>query len=136
MNNYTFSTFVFLIIPIIYVIFRFKRSITIKSLFIKFSRLNEKEIECPLASTKESAEEFLRFFSHVFSTTEEGKAELMNVTQYAVLGIVPIFALNKLIQRFVPEADLEKSSIVSVLGSKIKFADTPATTIFHEYMSN
>ena len=55
------------------------------------------------------------FFSHVFSTTEEGKAELMNVTQYAVLGIVPIFALNKLIQRFVPEADLEKSSIELLL---------------------
>ena len=55
------------------------------------------------------------FFSHVFSTTEEGKAELMNVTQYALLGIIPIFALNKLIQRFVPEADLEKSSIELLL---------------------
>lgn len=51
------------------------------------------------------------FFSHVFSTTEEGKAELLNVSQYAILGLIPIFALNKLIQRFVPEADLEKSSL-------------------------
>ena len=51
------------------------------------------------------------FFSHVFSTTEESKAELLNTLQYAALGIVPIVVLNKVIQRFVPEADLEKSSL-------------------------
>lgn len=55
------------------------------------------------------------FLSHVFSSTEEGKAELINVTQYAVLGIVPIFLLNKFIQRFIPEADLEKSSVELLL---------------------
>ena len=51
------------------------------------------------------------FFSHVFSTTEEGKAEILNVVQYSVMGIVPILILNKLIQRFIPEADTEKSSL-------------------------
>jgi hypothetical protein len=51
------------------------------------------------------------FLGHVFSTTEEGKAEILNVVQYASLGVVPIVILNKLIQRFVPEADGEKSSI-------------------------
>jgi hypothetical protein len=51
------------------------------------------------------------FFSHVFSTTEDGKAEILNVVQYALLGIVPIVVLNKLIQRFIPEADTEKSSL-------------------------
>jgi hypothetical protein len=51
------------------------------------------------------------FLSHVFSTTEEGKAEILNVIQYASLGIVPIVILNKLIQRFVPEADSDKSSL-------------------------
>lgn len=51
------------------------------------------------------------FFSHVFSTTEEGKAEIMNVVQYALLGVVPIVILNKLIQRFIPDADVEKSSV-------------------------
>lgn len=51
------------------------------------------------------------FFSHVFSTTEEGKAEIMNVVQYALLGVIPIVVLNKLIQRFIPDADIEKSSI-------------------------
>lgn len=51
------------------------------------------------------------FLSHVFSTSEEGKAEFMNVIQYSCLGVIPIVILNKLIQRFVPEADPEKSSL-------------------------
>lgn len=51
------------------------------------------------------------FVSHVFSTTEEGKAELLNIIQYAGLGIIPIILLNKIISRFIPEADPEKSSL-------------------------
>jgi hypothetical protein len=51
------------------------------------------------------------FMTHVFSTTEDGKAEVFNVIQYATLGVVPVIVLNKLIQKFVPEADLDKSSI-------------------------
>lgn len=51
------------------------------------------------------------FFSHVFSTSEESKAEVLNVVQYACLGVIPIVVLNKLIQRFVPEADAEKSTL-------------------------
>ena len=51
------------------------------------------------------------FFSHVFSTTEEGKAEVLNVVQYSMMGVVPVVILNKLIQRFIPEADPEKSSL-------------------------
>ena len=51
------------------------------------------------------------FLGHVFSTTDEGKAEIFNVVQYASLGVVPIVILNKMIQRFVPEADSDKSSL-------------------------
>jgi hypothetical protein len=51
------------------------------------------------------------FFNHVFSTTEEGKAEIFNAVQYSSLGVIPIVILNKLIQRFIPEADTEKSSL-------------------------
>jgi hypothetical protein len=51
------------------------------------------------------------FLSHVFSTTEEGKAEVLNVVQYSVLGVIPVVILNKLIQRFIPEADPDKSSL-------------------------
>jgi hypothetical protein len=60
---------------------------------------------------QESKESKASFLSHVFSTTEESKAEVFNVVQYAVLAFIPIFLLNKLIQYFVPEADLEKSSL-------------------------
>lgn len=51
------------------------------------------------------------FLSHVFSMAEESNAEVLNVIQYSVLGVVPVVMLNKSIQRFIPEADPEKSSI-------------------------
>jgi hypothetical protein len=51
------------------------------------------------------------FIGHVFSTTEEGKAELLNIIQYSLMGIIPIILLNKIIQQFVPEACDDKSSV-------------------------
>jgi hypothetical protein len=51
------------------------------------------------------------FLSHVFSTTDEGKAEILNVVQYSLFAIIPVVLLNKSIQKFVPEADTEKSSL-------------------------
>ena len=51
------------------------------------------------------------FVSHVFSTTQEGKAEILNIVQYATLGVLPIVLLNKLVQRFIPEADSDKSTL-------------------------
>jgi len=51
------------------------------------------------------------FFNHVFSSNDEDKAEFLNVVQYASLGVIPIVLLNKTIQRFIPEADTEKSSL-------------------------
>ena len=50
------------------------------------------------------------FFKHVFNFDEESKAEMLNIVQYAVLALIPVVILNKLMQRFVPEADDEKSS--------------------------
>ena len=51
------------------------------------------------------------FFTHVFDMSREANGEIMNVTQYALLGIIPVLVLNKLIQRFVPEADSDNSSV-------------------------
>lgn len=51
------------------------------------------------------------FINHVFSTTEDSKSEILNIIQYAILGIIPIVILNKLIQRFSPEADPHSSSL-------------------------
>lgn len=50
------------------------------------------------------------FLNHVFSSSEESMGELMNVVQYAVMGVVPIVVLNKTIHHFIPEADAQKSS--------------------------
>ena len=49
-----------------------------------------------LQETKESANK--TFISHVFSTTEEDKGELLNVVQYSIMGVVPVVIMNKLIQ--------------------------------------
>lgn len=51
------------------------------------------------------------FVKHVFNFDEESKAEMLNIIQYAVLALIPVIILNKLMQRFVPEADDEKGSL-------------------------
>lgn len=60
------------------------------------------------------------FFGHVFSSAEEDKAEIFNVLQYAVYALIPIVILNKLIQRFIPEADPDKSSLEILLEIAIQ----------------
>jgi len=50
------------------------------------------------------------FLNHVFSSSEESMGELMNVVQYALMGVVPIVVLNKTIHYFIPEADAQKTS--------------------------
>ena len=55
------------------------------------------------------------FIGHVFSSSEEDKAEIFNVLQYGIYALIPVVVLNKLIQRFIPEADPEKSSLELLL---------------------
>ena len=51
------------------------------------------------------------FFKHVFNFDEDSKSEMLNIIQYAVLALIPVVIFNKLMQRFVPEADDEKGSV-------------------------
>lgn len=51
------------------------------------------------------------FLNHVFDSSEEGKAEILNVIQYSLTAILPVVLLNKTIQKYIPEADVEKSSL-------------------------
>jgi len=51
------------------------------------------------------------FFKHVFNFDDESKEDMLNIVQYALIALVPIIALNKGMQRFVPEADDEKGNI-------------------------
>jgi len=50
------------------------------------------------------------FFKHVFNFDEDSKAEMLNIIQYAFLALIPVVVLNKIMQRFVPEADEDKGS--------------------------
>jgi hypothetical protein len=67
--------------------------------------MDHNSLDTPSNSSKRN------FFNHVFSSNEEGKAEILNVIQYSLMGVVPIVILNKLVQRFIPDAENEKSSI-------------------------
>ena len=40
----------------------------------------------------------ISLINHVFSTTDESKAELFNAVQYGLIGVVPVVLLNKIIQ--------------------------------------
>jgi hypothetical protein len=51
------------------------------------------------------------FFKHVFNFNDDSKSEMLNIVQYAVLALIPVIVLNKLTQRFIPEADDEKGSV-------------------------
>jgi hypothetical protein len=51
------------------------------------------------------------FFNSVFDTTDTGKSEILNVLQYSLLAIIPIVILNKTIQKFIPDADTDSSSL-------------------------
>ena len=51
------------------------------------------------------------FLSHVFDGSQEGNAEFMNIAQYSLMGIVPIVALNKLVQNYIPDIDFDKSTL-------------------------
>lgn len=51
------------------------------------------------------------FFNHVFDFSNDSKDEISNIVQYAVLAIIPVVVLNKLTQKFVPEADDEKGNV-------------------------
>jgi len=62
------------------------------------------------------------FIQHVFSTTEEGKSEILNVLQYGLLGVIPVVLLNKAIQKFIPEADPCKSSLEIVVEVLLQLA--------------
>lgn len=51
------------------------------------------------------------FFKHVFNFDDDSKSEILNILQYSLLAIIPIVLLNKTMQKYVPEADDQKSSL-------------------------
>ena len=51
------------------------------------------------------------FFKYVFNFDDDSKSELLNISQYSLIALIPIVILNKVMQKFVPEADEEKGSL-------------------------
>lgn len=51
------------------------------------------------------------FFKYVFNFDDNSKYDMMNIAQYTFIALIPVVGLNKAIQKFVPEADEEKSSL-------------------------
>lgn len=62
------------------------------------------------------------FFNYVFNFDEDTKSTLLNIIQFSFLAIIPIVLINKGIQKFVPEADEEKSSFEIVAEVLIQIA--------------
>jgi len=63
-----------------------------------------------LDETAKNISSNMGFFKHVFNFNDDSKSEMMNITQYSVIALIPIIILNKLMQKYVPEADEEKGS--------------------------
>jgi len=55
------------------------------------------------------------FFKHVFNFDHNARCDYLNIIQYSLLVIIPIIIFNKIMQRVVPSADEEKSSIELII---------------------
>lgn len=55
------------------------------------------------------------FGNHVFSMPPHRQADLFNTLQYSMIALVPLVLLNKVIQKYIPEADDSKSSIEIIM---------------------
>jgi hypothetical protein len=64
-----------------------------------------------LDETTKSISSNMGFFKHVFNFDNDSKSDMLNIIQYAILALVPIVVLNKLMQKYVPEAEEEKGSV-------------------------
>jgi hypothetical protein len=55
------------------------------------------------------------FFKYVFEFNSHTKSQLLNITQYSLLSIIPIVFINTLMQYYVPEVDETKSSLEIII---------------------
>lgn len=59
----------------------------------------------------DSSDDSKSFFKHVFNFDDDSKSEILNILQYSLIAIIPVVILNKTMQKYVPEADDNKSSL-------------------------
>lgn len=51
------------------------------------------------------------FLKHVFNFDDDSKGDILNIIQYSLIAIIPVIILNKLMSKYVPEADDKKGSL-------------------------
>lgn len=51
------------------------------------------------------------FFNHVFNFDSDNKANMLNLIQYIIIGIIPVVLILKTIKTYIPEEDDTKGSI-------------------------
>ena len=51
------------------------------------------------------------FFNHVFNFDSDNKANMLNLIQYIVIGIIPVILILKTIKLYIPEEDDTKGSL-------------------------
>lgn len=61
-----------------------------------------------MESSNDSKKSFLKY---VFNFDEDSKSELLNILQFALIGIIPVTILIKLLDKYIPESDDKKGSI-------------------------
>jgi len=51
------------------------------------------------------------FIKHVFNFDNDSKSDMLNILQYTLIALFPVVILNKLMQKYVPEADDKKATL-------------------------
>ena len=51
------------------------------------------------------------FFKHVFNFSDDSKSDMLNICQYSIVALIPVVIVNKIMQKYVPEAEDSKSSL-------------------------
>ena len=82
------------------------------------------------------------FFKHVFNFSDDSKSDMLNICQYSIVALIPVVILNKIMQKYVPEAEDSKSSleilaeiIIQVLGMFFGLLIISAALVFNYFMS-
>lgn len=65
--------------------------------------------------TLDTTKNLTGFFKHLFNFDDQTKSNLMNIVQYSLVAIIPVVAVNKTMQKYVPEADEEKGNMEILL---------------------
>lgn len=68
-------------------------------------------------TAKDTSKETLGFFKYVFDFNDDNKNAMLNMLQYTVLSIIPLFLVLKVTKNYVPEVDEYKGSLEILVES-------------------